>query len=769
VSAATARLLAKHVDDLLKAAPPGTTLPEHLEWVTDSASRICVVVGAQALASAGLEGELWEARLRRVLTIAAAWHDLGKANDHFQAMILRASGNKPLGLKIDNKPQALRHEVVSALLITSQDTPLRAALWEPLVERDPLVAWCALAAVCGHHVKFPEGEELLVSGAYAQTLSVELEHPDFIAAVAQAARVCGVQPPSLAGRWTRACAPGQGQPSALEGELRALRDDLDTRLKALFRGDRDARRFGALCKALVIGADVAGSALPFRGEDGSWVNEVLGETLTAADVEGVVAARLGDNKPLEFQERLRVGEGSLTLLRAGCGSGKTLGAYMWAARWAVGRKLFFCYPTTGTATEGFLDYMVSSGVESALLHSRARADVADVLVNDPRGAVASQRRHAAVRSLIGWGAKVSVCTVDTVAGLMAMNRTGLFMSPAIAQGAFVFDEIHDYDAQLFGLVLRFIDLFPHVPVLMMTASLTPARLAELERRFPQLVKLEGPPDLEEFKRYRFVSQLQEEVPWERVEEVMARGGKVLCVSNTVNRAMARAEEARRRFGRGPVKVYHSRFRYEDRVRHHEGVIAAFRADGASFVSTTQVAEMSLDLDADLLITDLAPIPALIQRLGRLNRRAEAATPAREAYCVRFKGHPYTAAGALEAAEQFWARAAGQDRSQRELRELFEALAPSEEVAAQVASQLLDGRAYAEPGKTRLEGATLSVILARDEARVAARREDAILCAVPIPIYKLKGKWASWKRLHGYLPVAPAGVVAYDAELGATVR
>jgi CRISPR-associated endonuclease/helicase Cas3 len=694
-----------------------------------------------------------------VLTIAAAWHDLGKANDHFQAMVRGSAGNMH---------QALRHEVVSALLIMAEDAPLRAALWEPLVADDPLVAWCALAAVCGHHVKFAEGANLVQSGAYKQTLSVEMDHADFISSVDHIAQVCQTTTPPLVGRWMRDCVPGVGVLSALEEELEALRRALDRQLRALLRGDKSAQRFLALCKALVIGADVAGSALPFRREDGSWVNEVLGETLSQEDVKGVIAARLGNNVPLPFQERLRSGGVSLTLLRAGCGSGKTLGAYMWAERWAVGRKLFFCYPTTGTATEGFLDYMVSSGVEAALLHSRARADVVDVLVNDPRDADSMQRRHAAVRSLIGWGAKVSVCTVDTVAGLMAMNRTGLFMSPAIAQGAFVFDEVHDYDEQLFGLVLRFIDLFPNVPVLMMTASLTPARLAELERRFPQLSKLEGPSELEAFKRYRFAPQLLDDVPWDQVEGVMARGGKVLCVSNTVNRAMARAEEARRRFGCGAVRVYHSRFRYEDRVRHHKGVIEAFRVRGACFASTTQVAEMSLDLDADLLITDLAPIPALIQRLGRLNRRAKADTAARDAYCIRFKGAPYATAQ-LEAAERFWEEsAASGERSQRDLRESFERLAPAEATAEMTPSKLLDGRAYAEPDKTRLDGATLTVILALDEARVKARREDAIVCSVPIPIRKLGKRWMSWPRLHGYLPVAPASAVAYDAELGATV-
>ena len=81
-------------------------------------------------------------------------------------------------------------------------------------------------------------------------------------------------------------------------------------------------------------------------------------------------------------------------------------------------------------------------------------------------------------------------------------------------------------------------------------------------------------------------------------------------------------------------IYHSRFRYEDRVRQHGAVINAFRSENKPALAIcTQVAEMSLDLSATLLVTELAPISALIQRLGRLNRRANSADDATMPFVV----------------------------------------------------------------------------------------------------------------------------------------
>src|SRR5207245_9787914 len=97
------------------------------------------------------------------------------------------------------------------------------------------------------------------------------------------------------------------------------------------------------------------------------------------------------------------------------------------------------------------------------------------------------------------------------------------------------------------------------------------------------------------------------------------------VVNTVPRCQEAARElARDGSLANAILCYHSRFRLSDRKKRHQSVIAAFRRSDERerrpfVVVTTQVCEMSLDLDADVLISEVAPVPALIQRMGRCCR------------------------------------------------------------------------------------------------------------------------------------------------------
>jgi CRISPR-associated endonuclease/helicase Cas3 len=114
---------------------------------------------------------------------------------------------------------------------------------------------------------------------------------------------------------------------------------------------------------------------------------------------------------------------------------------------------------------------------------------------------------------------------------------------------------------------------------------------------------------------------------------LAGGGCAVVVCNTVTRAVARYRALQDRFGER-VHLAHSRFIGHDRARNDEWLRSTFGPPGSAdtardgvIVVATQVVEQSLDIDFDLLVTDLAPIDLVLQRVGRLHRHHRPRPPA----------------------------------------------------------------------------------------------------------------------------------------------
>ena len=118
------------------------------------------------------------------------------------------------------------------------------------------------------------------------------------------------------------------------------------------------------------------------------------------------------------------------------------------------------------------------------------------------------------------------------------------------------------------------------------------------------------------------------------------GAKVLVVRNTVGHAVS-TQQALEGLGgsegagllfdvEGVSTLHHGRFAACDRVlldRRVERLLGRERQPGGRVVVGTQTLEQSLDIDADLLITDLCPVDVLLQRIGRLHRHKSNDRPA----------------------------------------------------------------------------------------------------------------------------------------------
>jgi CRISPR-associated endonuclease/helicase Cas3 len=254
---------------------------------------------------------------------------------------------------------------------------------------------------------------------------------------------------------------------------------------------------------------------------------------------------------------------------------------------------------------------------------------------------------------------------------------------------------------------------------------------------------------------------------------------VLWVVNTVDRCQRAADELAAVLGHD-VLVYHSRFCLRDRQQAHERTVAAFQqSERAALAVTTQVCEMSLDLDADVLVTELAPVTSLVQRFGRSNRSPSrpAGFRARVLWYAPEQALPYQRPE-LEAGLAFLGELDGREVSQRALCEALERHAP-EGPRVRDAARFLDAGYYATPGSLREEAEHTRPAVLDDqldavlEARRRGRSIDGFVLPVPRRWVRDQGDDPRAAELPRYLGLAPGdcysatrGFVAPAREMGA---
>ena len=109
-----------------------------------------------------------------------------------------------------------------------------------------------------------------------------------------------------------------------------------------------------------------------------------------------------------------------------------------------------------------------------------------------------------------------------------------------------------------------------------------------------------------------------------LEPRLRDGGCAAVICNRVRRAQEIYQTLRESFSGDEMFLFHSQFPYCWREDLERNIINSFGKGSnnrpkRSIVVATQVIEQSLDLDFDLMVSDLAPIDLLIQRIGRLHR------------------------------------------------------------------------------------------------------------------------------------------------------
>lgn len=393
-------------------------------------------------------------------------------------------------------------------------------------------------------------------------------------------------------------------------------------------------------------------------------------------------ARDDPMRPLQ-RECLRIAcelpEPGLMIVEAPMGEGKTeaalLAAEVLAERFGAG-GVFVALPTMATSDAMFArvrQWVDSvSGMPGSMVLAHGKAALNEDYAKLKRQSFIDIGSDCGDSTVLAHGwfagkkgplANFVVGTIDQVLRGALKARHVMLRHLGLANKVVVIDEVHAADSYMSTYLSRVLEWLGayRVPVLLLSATLPPAQrdsLLEAYRRgrgevgesavapigYPA-ISVWPSPELScavsasgrsiEGIELDFIDD-DAELLADRLADVLAEGGTAGVVCNTVVRAQHLFEvmTSDDRFDAGEVLLLHSRFvavdraRYESRLRRLLGPPGHGDRPLRLVVIGTQVIEQSLDIDVDLLVTDLAPVDLVLQRIGRLHRHPRSERPAR---------------------------------------------------------------------------------------------------------------------------------------------
>lgn len=593
--------------------------------------------------------------MRAMTRWLAATHDTGKASPAFACQVEHlASAIRDTGLKIEARRSDARpsHSVVGHRAIEKH---LVAGGWAKVVA----TTYAVVAG--GHHGVPPEPEDLIPYPSEAMYGGnawdeVRDQFLRYVAEISGASRYLS--------QWQHM--PLTAQQQALWTGVVILSDWLASDSARFPLGEpRDSDEYA---RSVVADLELPP---PWRA--------------TAANSAGEAFSRFGlplDFRPnalqiSSFEAARQLGGGGLLIIEAEMGVGKTEAALMSAEELAAqgGQGgIFIALPTMATSNAMFgrvLAWLLAHRDlgETSMVLAHGKADLNDGYRGLFYGSEATEIDRDGpdcVTSKViahqwlsgrkkGLLANFGVGTIDQLLFMALKTRHVTLRHLALAGKVVIVDEVHAADVFMRQYLLRALNWLGAygVPVVLLSATLPIDQRAELVEAYgsgagttllnPEMMRHTSYPSITSVatdgqvrvatpaasSKPRSVSVVRlddtDDALRSMLNERLSGGGCAAVIRNTVRRAQETAAFLRAEFNDDVVLV-HSAFCARHRTDREAQLLGELGRKSENrpvrrIVVGTQVVEQSLDYDFDVMITDLAPIDLLLQRIGRLHRHA----------------------------------------------------------------------------------------------------------------------------------------------------
>ena len=319
---------------------------------------------------------------------------------------------------------------------------------------------------------------------------------------------------------------------------------------------------------------------------------------------------------------------NLLLIRAPTGAGKTAASLLWANKQIQNRRadrLIIAMPTRFTSNALAINVKDDLS-DTGLYHSSAWFKEFHERAKENKAAHHEAKMlHEFARKLL---TPVTVCTIDHLLMCLTLSREDHHsIAFNLAHSCVVIDEADFYDDFTQANILVLLEALNEwkVPVMIMSASLPASSLKMYQSTGYEVEEIKE--DTSDNERHRCeVKQIQGYEKVEELSELLLKCTEqpAIIYANTVAKAIDFYNWFKMNTTIEPM-LYHSRYTEPDKLKKEKVLIDNLgrkawgnkTANGVAIL--TQIGEMSINISADLMISDICPIDRLVQRAGRLCR------------------------------------------------------------------------------------------------------------------------------------------------------